>query len=216
MAGVSLNRILLIGNLTKDPELRYLPNGTPKAELRIATSRTYTTNGEKREDTCFVDVIAWSRTAENANQYLRKGSKIFVEGRLDYQEWEGQDGSKRSKHQVVADRVQFMDSRPGAGGEGQGTGMDADLSAGAPGGEGGAPRQSYAPRNNSGNNSGGGNSGNNSGGGQPRTYGRPYGNQAAGSPQSAAPVAAQAETGLERPSAPLAESMGIADDDIPF
>jgi single-strand DNA-binding protein len=209
MAGVSLNKILLVGNLTKDPELRYLPNGTPKAELRIATSRTYTTNGEKREDTCFVDVIAWSRTAENANQYLRKGSKIFVEGRLDYQEWEGQDGSKRSKHQVVADRVQFMDPpRGAAGGEQGAAGFDADLSAG--GGE-GAPRPSYN------RNQGGANGGSPAGGG--RSYGRPYGNAQA-NPNQGQPTAqgapAQAESGLERPVAPLAESMGIADDDIPF
>ena len=139
---VGLNKILLIGNLTKDPELRHLPNGTPKAELRLATSRTYTTNGERREDTCYVDVVAWSRTAENVHQYLKKGSKIFVEGRLDYQEWEGQDGSKRSKHQVVADRVQFLDSKPGAGGSDAG-----DMDAGQ--GEARAPRNarpSYAPR----------------------------------------------------------------------
>src|SRR2546423_15302948 len=126
MAGVSLNKILLIGNLTKDPELRYLPNGTHKAELRLATSWTYTTNGEKREDTCFVDVIAWSRTAENCNQYLRKGSKVFVEGRLDYQEWEGQDGSKRSKHQVVAIVIQFLDSKNGGGGGGDTSDLSAD------------------------------------------------------------------------------------------
>ena len=201
MAGVGLNKVLMIGNLTKDPELRYLPNGTPKAELRIATSRTYTTNGEKREDTCSVDVVAWSRTAENANQYLKKGSKIFVEGRLDYQEWEGQDGSKRSKHVIVADRVQFMDSRPGAGGEGgemggeMGEGGGRSYSAGSSyrnnaGNAGNAGRGSYAPRGNT----------------------APQGGAPAGSPPSGAPVQ---ESG--RPAAGgLNEAMGVNDDDIPF
>lgn len=210
MAGLGLNKILLIGNLTKDPELRYLPNGTPKAELRLASSRTYTTNGERREDTCFVDVVAWSRTAENCNQFLKKGSKVFVEGRLDYQEWEGQDGSKRSKHQVVADRVQFLDSRN--------AGSDAE--GGASQQEGGyAPRaqRSYAS---SGSGPQGGPNAQNG-----RGYGpRPYGNAPATGPESGAPAPApigapsqQAETGLEpRPAGSMGEAMGIADDDIPF
>jgi single-strand DNA-binding protein len=202
MAGVSLNKILLVGNLTKDPELRYLPNGTPKAELRLATSRTYTTNGERREDTCYVDVIAWSRTAENVNQYLKKGSKIFVEGRLDYQEWEGQDGSKRSKHQVVADRVQFMDTRNGGGGEDGG-----DFNAA---GEGGAPRYqrnassrpSYAPRS---------------------TYAPPVPEAPA---SVSAPVSPTAVGEAPKPegegakaqfaSGELPGAMGITEDDIPF
>jgi len=105
-----LNKIFIIGNLVRDPELRTLPNGTPKAEMRMASSRSYTTGGEKREDTCFVDVVAWTKTAEVCAQYLKKGSKILVEGRLDYREWE-KDGQKRSKHEIVADSVQFLDSR---------------------------------------------------------------------------------------------------------
>ncbi len=201
MAG--LNKILLIGNLVRDPELKYLPNGTPKCEMRLATSRSYTTNGEKREDTCFVDVIGWSRTAENCNQYLRKGSKIFVEGRLDYQEWEAQDGSKRSKHQVVANVVQFLDSRGGGGGGGMPE--DADLS------EGGAPR---AQRPSYGN----------QGGNRPTyapkpSYAPPAGAQAsAPAAEQGAAVAHQSGTHQETGLAPksVSEGMGIADDDIPF
>jgi single-strand DNA-binding protein len=229
MAGIGLNKILLIGNLTKDPELRYLPNGTPKAELRLATSRTYTTNNEKREDTCFVDVIAWSRTAENVNQYLKKGAKIFVEGRLDYQEWEGQDGSRRSKHQVVADRIQFLDSR--GGGQGGGGEMGEGGEAG-----GFAPRaqRSYGNGAASGSSNGGGYSNGGNGGGPrgnygPRAYGQGNGGYGAPAPAGdAAPAAAaapahasapQGEMGLEsRPpaGASMGEAMGINDDDIPF
>ncbi|MBI3725991.1 single-stranded DNA-binding protein [bacterium] len=145
----NLNKVFLIGRLTKDPELRHLPNGTPKAELRMASSRTYTTNGERREDTCYVDIVAWSRQAEIVNQYLKKGSQIFVEGRLDYQEWTSQDGSKRSKHQVVADRVQFLDPR--GGGQGSGPEIEAgeDMGAGRPRFERqGGRAYGYAPRTN--------------------------------------------------------------------
>lgn len=207
MAGAALNKVLLIGNLVRDPELKYLPNGTPKCELRIATSRQYTTNGEKREDTCFVDVIAWSRTAENCNQYLKKGSKIFVEGRLDYQEWEAQDGSKRSKHQVSAVVVQFLDSRSSAGNDEGG-----DLSGDA----GGAPR-SYQ-RNNA-----------NRGSYAPRpSYAPPTPDSPAHTAPAPAPTAAAAhqETGLAPKSVSegkahfaageMSGAMGIADDDIPF
>ncbi|MDC3379078.1 single-stranded DNA-binding protein, partial [Planctomycetota bacterium] len=105
----NLNKVFMIGRLTKDPELRFLPNGTPKAELRLATSREYKgRNGEKQKDVCYVDVVVWSRQAEIAKQYLAKGRQVFIEGRLDYQEWE-RDGQRRSKHEIVADRVQFLD-----------------------------------------------------------------------------------------------------------
>lgn len=209
MAG--LNKVLIIGNLVRDPELKHLPNGTPKCELRVATSRTYTTNGEKREDTCFVDVIAWSRTGENCAQYLRKGSKIFVEGRLDYQEWEAQDGSKRSKHQVVAAIVQFLDSKNGGGGGGgQGGAMPEDAGESYEGGGGGgAPRYQR---------SGGGGY---QGGNRP-TYAPKPSYAPAAEAHSSMPAQAtashgsqsQGETGLAPKS--VSEGMGIADDDIPF
>ncbi|RMG15660.1 MAG: single-stranded DNA-binding protein [Planctomycetota bacterium] len=108
----------MIGRLTKDPELRYLPNGTPKAELRLATSREWKDrNGERQKDTCYIDVVVWSRQAEIAKQYLSKGRQVFIEGRLEYQEWES-NGQRRSKHVIVADRVQFLD-RGGDGGGGE-------------------------------------------------------------------------------------------------
>jgi single-strand DNA-binding protein len=104
----SLNRVFLIGNLTKDPEVRYLPSGKAVGDLRMAISRRYkTASGEDREETCYVSVVVWGRQAETCGQYLGKGSSLFVEGRLHYEEWE-KDGQKNNRLRVVADRVQFM------------------------------------------------------------------------------------------------------------
>lgn len=104
----SLNRVFLIGNLTRDPEVRYLPSGKAVGELRLAVSRRYkTATGEEREEACFVSVVVWGRQAETCGQYLGKGSSVLVEGRLNYEEWE-KDGQKHNRLRVVADRVQFM------------------------------------------------------------------------------------------------------------
>ena len=105
----SLNKVFLIGNLTKPPELRYTPSGTAVADVRLAVNRNYTTqSGEKREDTCFLTVVVWGKQAEACGEYLDKGSPILVEGRLQTREWEGKDGQKRTVIEVVAERVQFM------------------------------------------------------------------------------------------------------------
>lgn len=108
----NFNRVYLIGNLTRDPELRYIPSGTAVANFGLATNRIYTTqDGERKEDVCFVDIVTWARTAENCANYLTKGSPVFIEGRLQYRSWETDDGQKRSKLEVVADRVQFLGGR---------------------------------------------------------------------------------------------------------
>ena len=105
----SLNKVFLIGNLVRPPELRYTPSGTAVADLRLAVNRNYTTQGgEKREETCFLTVVVWGKQAEACGEYLDKGSPILVEGRLQTREWEAKDGQKRSVMEVVADRVQFM------------------------------------------------------------------------------------------------------------
>jgi single-strand DNA-binding protein len=110
----SLNRVFLIGNLTRDPELRYLPSGQAVASFTLAVNRAYVANsGEKKEETSFVRVVVWARRAEVCNEYLRKGSPVFVEGRLQSRTWEAQDGTKRSAIEVVANNVQFL-SRGGA------------------------------------------------------------------------------------------------------
>ena len=105
---VSLNRVLLIGNLTKDPELRYTPSGTPVANLRLAVNSSFKDqSGQRKEETCFVTIVVWSKQAEICNQYLKKGRSVFIEGRLLYRSWEA-EGKTRSTMEVRADRVQFL------------------------------------------------------------------------------------------------------------
>ena len=105
------NKIILVGNLTRDIELRYSQAGMGIAKTAIATSRKFTSNGEKKEEVCFVDITFFGRSAEVANQYLRKGSKILVEGRLNFEQWADQNGGKRSKHSVIAESMQMLDSK---------------------------------------------------------------------------------------------------------
>jgi len=110
----SLNKVLLIGNLTRPPELRYTPSGTPVSDLRMAVNRNYSTqSGEKREETCFLTVVVWGKQAESCGEYLDKGSQVFVEGRLQTRDWDGKDGQKRTVTEVVAERVQFMSRTKG-------------------------------------------------------------------------------------------------------
>ena len=105
----SLNKVILLGNLTRDPELRYAPNGTAVARFGLAVNTQRAGQGEDRkEEVCFVDTVAFGRQAETASEYLSKGRPALVEGRLQWRSWEGQDGQKRSKHEVIAERIQFM------------------------------------------------------------------------------------------------------------
>jgi single-strand DNA-binding protein len=111
----SYNKVLLMGNLTKDPELRYTPQGMPVANLRLAVNRKYKNkNQELKEETCFITVVVWNKQAETCNQYLHKGSSCFIEGTLQSRSWEDNAGQKRSVVEVRADRVQFMGA-PGVG-----------------------------------------------------------------------------------------------------
>ena len=105
------NKIILVGNLTRDIELRYSQSGMGIANTAIATSRKFTSNGEKKEEVCFVDITFFARSAEIANQYLRKGSKILIEGRLNFDQWVDQNGQKRSKHSVVVETMQMLGSK---------------------------------------------------------------------------------------------------------
>ena len=108
----SVNHVLLLGNLTRDPEVRYLPTGQANATLRLATTRRFKTQqGEDKEETCFVDVVVWGKQAEVCGQYLSKGSPLFVEGHLQYDEWE-KDGQKQNRVRVVAERTQFVGPPP--------------------------------------------------------------------------------------------------------
>ena len=106
---IGLNKVFLMGNLTRDPELRYTPNGTAVAGFGVAVNRRYTTKeGERREDVDYFEVEVWDKQAENCNEYLSKGRGILVEGRLKQDRWEDESGNKRSKMKIVASSVQFL------------------------------------------------------------------------------------------------------------
>ena len=110
MAGANI--VILMGNLTRDPELRYIPSGTAVANFGLAVNRPYTSqDGERKQDVCFVDIVTWGKTAENCANYLTKGRPVYVEGRLQFRTWETDDGQKRSKLDVVANNVQFLGGR---------------------------------------------------------------------------------------------------------
>lgn len=112
----SLNRVFLMGNLTRDPELRYVPSGTAVTTFTIAVNRVYVNQaGEKKEEVCFMRVVVWGRRAEVCGEYLFKGSPVFVEGRLQSRSWEDQNGQKRSTVEVIASNVQFMGAPKGKG-----------------------------------------------------------------------------------------------------
>lgn len=108
-----LNQVFLMGRLTADPELRYIPSGQAVATLRLATSRKWTgKDGQEKKDTLYIDVSVWGRQAETCSEYLKKGSSLHVEGYLKTEQWEDKDGKKQSKIKVEADHVQFLDPKP--------------------------------------------------------------------------------------------------------
>ena len=121
------NKVILMGNLTRDPQLSFLPSQTPVVEIGLAVNRKWKgQDGQQKEETCFVDCKAFGRQAENINKYFAKGKPILVEGRLEYSAWEDKEGNKRSKHRVVIDRFEFVDSGQGRGqGGGQYSGGQA-------------------------------------------------------------------------------------------
>jgi single-strand DNA-binding protein len=128
----SMNRVFLVGNLTKDPELRYTPSGTAVADLRLAVNDSYTgRDGNQVDRTLFVDVVVWQRQAETACEYLSKGRAVLIEGRLQMDEWESKEGEKRSRIRVVAQRVQFLGS-PGGRDSGGGRGAAEPARAARP------------------------------------------------------------------------------------
>lgn len=115
----SLNKVMVIGNLGSEPEMRFTPNGNPVTSFSVATNRVYTmTDGERKTETEWFNVVAWNKLAEQCNQFLAKGRLVYVEGRLRTRSWEGQDGQKRSRTEVIASRITFLDRQAaGTGGE---------------------------------------------------------------------------------------------------
>lgn len=123
----SFNKVILLGNLTRDPQLRYLPSNMAVCDIGIAVNRRWRDKeGNQKEETCFVDVTAWGRQGETINQYMTKGRSILIEGHLKFDSWTGQDGQKRSKLSVVVDNFQFVGGR---GEQGAGGGAPAEHSA---------------------------------------------------------------------------------------
>lgn len=109
------NKVILLGNLTRDIELRYASSGMAIGPCGIAVNRKYKVGGESKEEVCFVDITFFGRTAEVANQYLKKGSKVLVEGRLKLEQWQDQSGNKRSKHSISVESMQMLSGQPGSG-----------------------------------------------------------------------------------------------------
>ena len=116
----TFNKVILLGNLTRDPELRYTPQGSAVCEFALALNYQYTNKqtGQKVEEVSFIDIVAWGKTGEICAEYLKKGRQVMVEGRLKQDRWEAQDGKKMSKVRVTAENVQFVGSRPGGEGGG--------------------------------------------------------------------------------------------------
>jgi single-strand DNA-binding protein len=194
----NLNKVMLIGNLTRDPELKYLPsNQMPVCEIGMAINRKWTgQDGIKKEETTFVDCTSFGKTAELIAKYVKKGDPLFVDGRLKLDQWEAQDGSKRSKMRVVIENFQFLSRGPGAGGQGA---YGAAAPQADPGEYAGEPqaapapqqRQPYRPA-----------------GGRPMAQTRP----AQAPPQQQAPNYDAGDV----PSNPADEAPQIPQDDIPF
>jgi single-strand DNA-binding protein len=127
----SFNKVILLGNLTRDPEIRYTPKGSAVCDLGIAVNRQYTLeNGERREEVTYVDVVLWARLAEIAAEYLKKGRPVFIEGRLQLDTWDDkQSGQKRSKLRVIGENMQMLGSRPGGSAAGGAESGDNDRPA---------------------------------------------------------------------------------------
>lgn len=115
-----MNKVILLGNLTRDPELRYSTSGVAIAKFGLASNRRFKQGDDLKEEVCFVDVTVFGKRAESLPQYIRKGSKVLIDGRLQQERWETEDGQKRSKHAVVAESVTFLDKA------GQGDGEQAE------------------------------------------------------------------------------------------
>ncbi len=130
----SLNKVFLMGNLTREPELRYTPSNAAICEFGIAVNRRYVQNGQDREDPCFVDIIVWEKQADSCARFLHKGSSVFIEGRLQYDQWTDKEQKRRSRLRVTAERVQFLDRRDQQGAPADG----GDSSQAAPAPQGGA------------------------------------------------------------------------------
>jgi len=204
----SLNKVMLIGNLTRDPEVRFTPKGSAVCDMAIAVNRRYVNDqGERQEEVTYLDVVLWNKTAELAGQYLSKGKPVYIEGRMQMDTWEDKaTGQKRSKIRIVCENMQFLDSKGSGGGSGGGGGGNYQ-GGGEEGGEGGygsPPPQQRRPMG------GGGASGGSSASSNGGSYQRPAPQQRP-QPPAQRPAPAQEDDFGEGPI-----TDGMEGDDIPF
>lgn len=140
----SYNKIIMMGNLTRDPQLSYLPSQTPVVEFGLASNRKWRSqDGQDREEVCFVDCRAYGRMAENISKYCKKGRPLLIEGRLSFDQWESQDGGKRSKHRISVESFTFVDARPA--GEGPSRNQSNAPGPNSPGSNGPGPSDDDIP-----------------------------------------------------------------------
>ncbi len=131
---MALNKMLVIGNVGTDPEMRYTPNGSPVTSFRLATNRSYTaSDGERREETEWFTIVSWNQLAERTNQYVTKGKRVYVEGRLKSNSWTGQDGQTRFRNEIIANLVLFLDRAPQGGEPGSEPGSGEPATEESPG-----------------------------------------------------------------------------------
>ena len=189
------NKVVLVGNLTRDVEIRYSQSGSAIGNVGIATSRKWKSQtGEQKDEVMFIDLTFFGRTAEIANQYLRKGSKVLVDGRLVFQQWTAQDGSKRSKHAVTVESLQMLDSKADSQNPNNRNGYGEQPSQNNYGGQQQQPQNSYGNSNNS-------------------SYGQPQQQGGYGQPEAPAQQPSYSAPQQQQPSVP---EIDIDDDEIPF
>ncbi|MEK7702773.1 MAG: single-stranded DNA-binding protein [Nitrospirota bacterium] len=123
----SFNKVILVGNLTKNPEVRYTPSGAAVASFGLATNRKYKQGEEMKEEVCFIDIVVFGKQAETCGQYLTKGQGVIIDGRLAQRRWDTDDGQKRSKHEVVVQSIRFLPKRSGTSEGGAGTSDKGDV-----------------------------------------------------------------------------------------
>jgi single-strand DNA-binding protein len=200
------NKVVLVGNLTRDVEIRYSQSGSAIGNVGIATSRKWKSQtGEQKDEVMFIDLTFFGRTAEIANQYLRKGSKVLVDGRLVFQQWTAQDGSKRSKHAVTVESLQMLDSKADSQNPNNNNGYGEQPSQNNYGGQQQQPQQnSYGSNNN--------NSYGQPAQQQQSSYGQPQ-QSAYKQPQAPAQQPSYSAPQQQQPSVP---EIDIDDDEIPF
>ena len=132
---VAFNKVILIGNLTRNPELRYTPNGTPVANFGLAVNRKFKQADDQKEEVCYIDIVVFGKQAEHCGQYLSKGDGAIIDGRLQQRRWETDDGQRRNKHEVVAQSVTFLPKRQGQGSDSGGGEEDYQADHSYEGGE---------------------------------------------------------------------------------